>query len=200
MARDLAPSRLAKALDPLCQYSSTSPCPLTSRRHASHCTAAAAARACARRRRSRRRRRGRVRQRRGACPAPLRLRVRCVSQPPGHAQFEVCSQKATGAPVTCCCPYQGAKVAKAYTAKVYSDPAPPKYTDNTQARPRHAWAMCIRPKERVALTCACAALHVLVRQLRNLCGQVQREGHDHRVLLGQRPMMRPRPLHGPSVT
>lgn len=48
-------------------------------------------------------------------------------------QVEACGA-ATGAPVTCCCPYAGAKVAKAYTAKVYTDPSPPRYTDNTNVR------------------------------------------------------------------
>ena len=68
-------------------------------------------------------------------------------------QFEVCSQRATGSPVTCCCPYQGAKVAKAYTAKVYTDPSPPKYTDNTQARPGHDSAMCVFSTKKRADVC-----------------------------------------------
>jgi hypothetical protein len=42
--------------------------------------------------------------------------------------------RAIGAPVTCCCPYAGAKVAKAYTAKVYTDPVAPNFTDNTNVR------------------------------------------------------------------
>ncbi len=47
--------------------------------------------------------------------------------------MEYCG-RAVGAPVTCCCPYAGAKVAKAYTAKVYTDPSPPNFTDNTNVR------------------------------------------------------------------
>lgn len=97
----------------------TSPYPRTSRRHEPLCAAAEAARACARLGRSRRRRRRRSGQR-GVSP-PRRCAFTCAAHHArSTAQTEVCSQTATGAPVTCCCPYKGA-MAKACTKRVYTE-------------------------------------------------------------------------------